>query len=136
MNTDRLSLTFAGERSWRICFNGSLFVKGIESLYSVVKEHERRKSSFLYTALENRRNVTNIQNFFLSTPNYLCNTITANNGIKYFLHFISGQKSVICITFLKFFLSTPYREWKVLNVKLRMKIFSSFHINTQRFMPV
>ncbi len=25
-NTDRLSLAFAGERSWRICFNGSLSV--------------------------------------------------------------------------------------------------------------
>ena len=64
-NTDRLSLAFAGERSWRICFNGSLSVKGIELLYSVVKEHERRKSSFLYTALEKSRSVTNIQNFFL-----------------------------------------------------------------------
>ena len=34
-------------------------------LCSVVKEHERRKSSFLYTALEKSRSVTNIQNFFL-----------------------------------------------------------------------
>ena len=64
-NTDRLSLAFAGERSWRICFNGSLSVKRIKLLYSVVKEHERRKSSFLYTALEKSRSVTNIQNFFL-----------------------------------------------------------------------
>ena len=63
-NTNRLSLAFAGERSWRICFNGSLSVKRIELLYSVVKEHERRKSSFLYTALEKRGNVTKIQNFF------------------------------------------------------------------------
>ena len=102
-NTNRLSLVFAGKRSWRICFNGSLSVKRIELLYSVVKEHERRKSSFLYTALENRRNVTNIQIFLLSYPNYLCNIITANNRMKYLLHFISGQKSVICITFLKFF---------------------------------
>ena len=64
MNTNRFSLAFAGERSWRICFNGSLSVKRIELLYSVVKEHERRKSSFLYTALEKRGNVTKIQNFF------------------------------------------------------------------------
>ena len=64
-NTNRLSLFFAGKRSWRICFNGSLSVKRIELLYSVVKEHERRKSSFLYTALEKSRSVTNIQNFFL-----------------------------------------------------------------------
>ena len=64
-NTDRLSLAFAGERSWRICFNGSLSVKGIELLYSVVKEHKRRKSSFLYIALEKSKSVTNIQNFFL-----------------------------------------------------------------------
>ena len=54
-----------GERSWRICFNGSLSVKRIELLYSVVKEHERRKSSFLYIALEKSKSVTNIQNFFL-----------------------------------------------------------------------
>ena len=46
-NTNRFSLALAGERSWRICFNGSLSVKRIELLYSVVKEHERRKSSFL-----------------------------------------------------------------------------------------
>ena len=63
-NTNRFSLALAGERSWRICFNGSLSVKRIELLYSVVKEHERRKSSFLYTALEKRGNVTKIQNFF------------------------------------------------------------------------
>ena len=42
-----MSLFFAGKRSWRICFNGSLSVKRIKLLYSVVKEHERRKSSFL-----------------------------------------------------------------------------------------
>ncbi len=34
-------------------------------LSNVVKEHERRKSSFLYTALEKSKSVTNTQNFFL-----------------------------------------------------------------------
>ena len=42
----RLSLAFAGERSWRICFNGSLSVKRIELLYSVVKEHKKKKIVF------------------------------------------------------------------------------------------
>ena len=60
-----VSARFTGKRSWRISSNGSLSVKRIELLYSVVKEHERRKSSFLYTALEKSRSVTNIQNFFL-----------------------------------------------------------------------
>ncbi len=78
-NTNKLSLAFAGERSWRICFNGSLSVKRIELLYSVVKEHERRKSSFLYTALEKSRSVTNLQNFSL------------------FLHHI-GKESVILLS--------------------------------------
>ena len=39
--------------------------KAVELLYSVVKEHKRRKSSFLYIALEKSKSVTNIQNFFL-----------------------------------------------------------------------
>jgi len=47
-NTDRLSLTFAGERSWRICFNGSLSVKGIELLYSVVKERLKEENHLSY----------------------------------------------------------------------------------------
>ena len=63
-----------------------------------IKEHERRKSSFLYTALEKSKSVTNIQNFF-SFP-------------------------------------APYRERKLRIVKLKMKIFSSFHTNTQLLMPV
>ena len=37
---------FAGERSWRICFHGSLSAKRIGLLYSVVKEHERRNLPF------------------------------------------------------------------------------------------
>lgn len=45
-NTNKLSLAFAGERSWRICFDGSLSVKRIELLYSVVKEHEKKKIVF------------------------------------------------------------------------------------------
>ena len=47
-NTDRLSLTFAGERSWRICFNGSLSVKRIELLYSVVKERLKEENHLSY----------------------------------------------------------------------------------------
>ena len=54
-NTNRLSLVFAGKRSWRICFNGSLSVKRIELLYSVVKEHERRKSFLFHYYLYGKR---------------------------------------------------------------------------------
>ena len=42
------SLAFAGERSWRICFNGSLSVKGIELLYSVVKERLKEEKYLSY----------------------------------------------------------------------------------------
>ena len=43
----------AGERSWRICFHGSLSAKRIGLLYSVVKEHERR--NFPFTSYRERK---------------------------------------------------------------------------------
>ncbi len=45
---NRFSLAFAGERSWRICFNGSLSVKRIELLYSVVKERLKEENRLSY----------------------------------------------------------------------------------------
>ena len=42
------SLALAGERSWRICFNGSLSVKRIELLYSVVKERLKEENRLSY----------------------------------------------------------------------------------------